>query len=80
MAFTASGCILLYPVRNPGQVADGQLLDVRIGAVGGFLGQRHVFLAPDHQRGHPDHRESLLTLPAGAAAADQGAVVVDHGR
>src|SRR5205807_9240013 len=45
------GGLLLDPVRDIGQIANGEVADQLVGAVGELFAKSAIALSPDHQRG-----------------------------
>src|SRR3974377_1643188 len=60
----ALGRLLLYPMRDPGQVAQGELTHVFLGTQGRGLGEGAVLLSPDHEGPRLDLRIAERALAA----------------
>lgn len=72
------GRILLDPVRDAGEEAEGEIADELGGAVGGELCEELIFFAPEEQGGRIDGWKAEPELALQAASTDEGTVPVDH--
>lgn len=74
------GAVLLDPVRDVGQELESEMANEGVGAVGRVFGEEAVFFAPQEESGDFDDREAEAQLTTETAAANEGAIPVDHGR